>query len=75
MLARQREALTMITNDLFQVDSFKFRPEFVSHLGIECVNDVLNLARRPFVATHSACLQITDIHRNLGDEQAEERGA
>jgi len=41
----------------------------ISHLGIAGVEDVLSLATRPFLATHSACLGITDIHRNLGDEQ------
>ena len=41
----------------------------ISHLGIAGVEDVLALATRPFLATHSACLGITDSHRNLGDEQ------
>ena len=41
----------------------------ISHLGIAGVEDVLSLATRPFLATHSACLAITDIHRNIGDEQ------
>jgi membrane dipeptidase len=41
----------------------------VSHLGIGGVEHVLELAQRPFLATHSACLGITDIHRNLGDDQ------
>jgi membrane dipeptidase len=41
----------------------------ISHLGVAGVEDVLSLATRPFLATHSACLAITDIHRNLGDEQ------
>jgi membrane dipeptidase len=41
----------------------------ISHLGLGGVEHVLELARRPFLATHSACLGITDIHRNLGDDQ------
>jgi membrane dipeptidase len=41
----------------------------ISHLGIGGVDSVLELATRPFLATHSACLGITDIHRNLGDDQ------
>jgi membrane dipeptidase len=41
----------------------------ISHLGIAGVEDILSLATRPFLATHSACLGITDSHRNLGDEQ------
>jgi membrane dipeptidase len=41
----------------------------ISHLGLGGVDNVLELATRPFVATHSACLGITDIHRNLGDVQ------
>jgi membrane dipeptidase len=41
----------------------------ISHLGLGGVEHVLELATRPFLATHSACLGITDVHRNLGDEQ------
>jgi membrane dipeptidase len=41
----------------------------ISHLGLAGVKDVLELATRPLLATHSACLALTDIHRNLGDEQ------
>lgn len=41
----------------------------ISHLGLGGVDHVLELASRPFLATHSACLGITDIHRNLGDVQ------
>ena len=41
----------------------------ISHLGRAGVDHVLELATRPFLATHSACLGITDVHRNLGDEQ------
>jgi membrane dipeptidase len=41
----------------------------ISHLGIGGVDNVLELATRPLLATHSACLGITDVHRNLGDEQ------
>jgi membrane dipeptidase len=41
----------------------------ISHLGVAGVDNVLELATRPFLATHSACLGITDVHRNLGDEQ------
>jgi len=41
----------------------------ISHLGLGGVEHVLELATRPFLATHSACLGITDIHRNLGDTQ------
>ena len=41
----------------------------ISHLGLGGVENVLDLATKPFLATHSACLGITDIHRNLGDTQ------
>lgn len=41
----------------------------ISHLGIAGVDDVLARARRPLLATHSACRAVTDIHRNLTDEQ------
>ena len=32
---RQREALNLITDGLFKVDSFKFKPEFVSRIGVD----------------------------------------
>ena len=41
----------------------------ISHLGVGGVEDVLSLATRPFLATHSACRAITETHRNLTDEQ------
>jgi hypothetical protein len=34
-VARQREALTMITNDFFKADSFRFKPEFVSRIAVD----------------------------------------
>ncbi|GAB3576253.1 dipeptidase [Amycolatopsis endophytica] len=40
----------------------------ISHLGLGGVDHVLELATRPFLATHSACLGITDVHRNLHDD-------
>ncbi len=33
--ARQRAALTLITRELFNVDSFRFKPEFLSRIGID----------------------------------------
>jgi hypothetical protein len=59
-VAKQREALQLVTDGLFKVDSFKFRPEFVSRLSIDhfdrwgpgrmnadisITNSVLNLQR------------------------------
>jgi membrane dipeptidase len=41
----------------------------ISHLGLVGVEEVLELATRPLLATHSACLRLTHVHRNLGDEQ------
>ena len=41
----------------------------ISHLGIAGVDHVLELATRPLLATHSGCLGMVDVHRNLGDEQ------
>jgi membrane dipeptidase len=40
----------------------------ISHLGLGGVDHVLELATKPFLATHSACLGITDVHRNLDDD-------
>ncbi len=55
-VARQKEALAMITNDLFRAESFRFKPEFVSRIGIDhferprnpdisIANSVLNLQK------------------------------
>jgi membrane dipeptidase len=41
----------------------------VSHLGLGGVEHVLELATRPLIASHSACLGLEPVHRNLGDEQ------
>ncbi len=41
----------------------------ISHLGLGGVEHVLEIATKPFIASHSACLGITDVHRNLGDDQ------
>jgi len=41
----------------------------ISHLGLAGVEHVLGVATRPFLATHSACRGIVDVHRNLGDDQ------
>lgn len=41
----------------------------LSHLGLGGVEHVLELATRPVIASHSACLGLEPIHRNLGDEQ------
>jgi membrane dipeptidase len=46
----------------------------ISHLGLRGVEDVLERATRPFLATHSACLALADVHRNLGDEQLKRIG-
>jgi Met-zincin/Domain of unknown function (DUF5117) len=59
-VAKQREALQLVTDGMFKVDSFKFKPEFVSRLSIDhfdrwgpgrmnadisITNSVLNLQR------------------------------
>jgi membrane dipeptidase len=41
----------------------------VSHLGRAGVEHVLELARRPLIATHSSARALRDHHRNLTDEQ------
>ena len=33
--ARQREALKLVTDGLFQVDSFRFKPEFLARLAAD----------------------------------------
>jgi len=46
----------------------------ISHLGLGGVEQVLQLAKRPFLATHSACLAISDVHRNLSDDHIKQIG-
>jgi membrane dipeptidase len=41
----------------------------VSHLGAAGVEHVLEIARRPVIASHSAARRLRDHHRNLTDEQ------
>ncbi|SDU46674.1 membrane dipeptidase [Jiangella alkaliphila] len=41
----------------------------ISHLGVAGVDDVLSRATRPLLATHSGCRAVTDMHRNLTDDQ------
>jgi membrane dipeptidase len=40
----------------------------ISHLGLGGVSHVLELARRPILATHSSARTVWDHHRNLTDE-------
>lgn len=41
----------------------------ISHLGVGGVEHVLELARRPVIATHSSARALRDHHRNLSDAQ------
>ena len=41
----------------------------VSHLGVAGVEQVLGLATRPVIATHSSARALCDHHRNLTDDQ------
>jgi hypothetical protein len=40
--AKQREALTLVNNDFFTVDSFRFRPEFMGRLALDQFNRPAN---------------------------------
>ncbi len=53
-IARQKEALAMITNDLFRAESFRFKPEFVSRIGI----DHFERPRNPDVSIANAVLTV-----------------
>ncbi|MYN29943.1 zinc-dependent metalloprotease [Duganella levis] len=53
-LPRQREALLMLTNSLFKVDSFKFSPEMISRLG----SDHFNTRGRPDVSVGGRVLSL-----------------
>ncbi|MBK8321384.1 MAG: zinc-dependent metalloprotease [Betaproteobacteria bacterium] len=53
-VAKQREALAMITNDLLRPDSFRFKPEFVSRIGI----DHFERPRNPDVSIAGAVLNV-----------------
>ena len=53
-VAKQREALAMISNDLLRPDSFRFKPEFVSRIGI----DHFERPRNPDVSIAGAVLNV-----------------
>jgi hypothetical protein len=53
-VAKQREALAMMTNDFFKTDSFRFRPEFLTRIGI----DHFDRPRNPDVSIASAVLKV-----------------
>lgn len=41
-VVRQREALALLTDSIFKIDSFRLKPEFVSHLAIDHFERSLN---------------------------------
>lgn len=53
-VARQREALSLMANDFFKVESFRFRPDFVSRIGI----DHFERPRNPDVSISAAVLKV-----------------
>lgn len=53
-VARQREALAMIANDLFRVESFRFKPELLTRIGI----DHFDRPRNPDVSVSAAVLKV-----------------
>jgi hypothetical protein len=53
-VARQREALALITRDFFKADSFRFKPEFLSRIGI----DHFERPRNPIVSIAEAVLNV-----------------
>jgi membrane dipeptidase len=44
----------------------------VSHLSEKGFDDVLNVAKKPFMASHSNCRKLCDMPRNLTDKQIKE---
>ena len=58
-LARQREALNLITTDLLKVDSFKFKPEFVSRIAIDHFERTRGAGiRNPDISISTAVLNV-----------------
>jgi len=53
-VARQREALTLITRDFFRADSFRFKPEFLSRIAIDHFERPTN----PIVSIADAVLNV-----------------
>ena len=65
-IARQREALTLITTDFFRADSFRFKPEFISHLGIDNFERIRGRGiRNPDISVGTAVL---NVQRSVLDE-------
>lgn len=56
-----REVIDVLNSTNITVD--------VSHLNLGGFNDVANLSKKPFIATHSACREILDHSRNLYNYQ------
>ena len=79
-VARQREALALITDSVLRVDSFRFKPEFVSRLGIDhfdrprnpdmsIANAVLNVQRSVLdpLMSDAVAARLIDSQEKLGD--------
>ncbi len=64
---RQRDALKLITDSLFKADSFKFKPEFVSRIGIDFIGRRVELVRGGNVNEPSIAGRVLGVQRAVLD--------
>ncbi len=65
--ARQREALSLITDGLFKVDSFKFKPEFVSRIGVDFLGRRLDFSGPPPTTDPNISTRVLNVQKAVLD--------
>ena len=65
--ARQREALNLITDGLFKVDSFKFKPEFVSRIGVDFLGRRLDFSGPPTSTEPNISTRVLNVQKAVLD--------
>jgi Met-zincin/Domain of unknown function (DUF5117) len=65
---RQREALSLLTRELFSADSFRFDPVFMTRLGVDHLDRVSNQQSTDFsLATSVLAMQRSALDQLMGD--------
>jgi uncharacterized protein DUF4953/uncharacterized protein DUF5117 len=67
---RQREALTLVTEGLFRVDSFQFKPEFLTRLAADPWEDGVGERGAFTLASRVLAVQTTVLDRLMGETVA-----
>ena len=64
---RQREALNLITDGLFKVDSFKFKPEFVSRIGVDFLGRRLDFSGAAATTDPNIATRVLNVQKAVLD--------